>query len=174
MNIKIVCGCLVGLFVPSLALAQHSATNNNLDTLLRDSAYVLNRFEEMSTGLPAHIDRWNAPTHLKTGEKETLSSILNNVEAEKPALNALFGKQQVASTDLLDVYTEMIEVSSELQGLSAEDGSFGDAGLSTDLVQLGAKAQVLAAKIGVVLRSQIASLETKLTSCSQKRTPSHQ
>ena len=164
---KIVCCCLMGLFMANLASVQHS-TANDLDTLLRDSAYVFNRFEEVSTGLPTQIDRWEMPDQLKTDEKGALSSVLKNVEAEKPALNALLGKPEVSSTDLLDVYTGLVEVASELQGLASEDGSFGHAESSTELAQLGAKAQVLAAKVGAALRSQMVSQELKLASCSKK------
>ena len=53
--------------------------------------------------------------------------------AVKPALNALLGMPEVSSTDLLDVYTELIEVASELQGLVSEDRSFGLAESSTEL-----------------------------------------
>jgi hypothetical protein len=53
--------------------------------------------------------------------------------AVKPALNALLGMPEVSSTDLLDVYTELIEVASELQGLVSEDRSFGHAESSTEL-----------------------------------------
>lgn len=164
---KIVCCCLMGLFMANLASAQRS-TANDLDTLLRDSAYVFNRFEEVSTGLPTQIDRWEMPDQLKTDEKGALSSVLKNVEAEKPALNALLGKPEVSSTDLLDVYTGLVEVASELQGLASEDGSFGHAESSTELAQLGAKAQVLAAKVGAALRSQMVSQDLKLASCSKK------
>jgi hypothetical protein len=164
---KIVSCCLMGLFMANLASAQHS-TANDLDTLLRDSAYVFNRFEEVSTGLPTQIDRWEMPDQLKTDEKGALSSVLRNVEAEKPALNALLGKPEVSSTDLLDVYTGLVEVASELQGLASEDGSFGHAESSTELAQLGAKAQVLAAKVGAALRSQMVSQELKLASYSKK------
>jgi hypothetical protein len=157
----------MGLFMANLASVQHS-TANDLDTLLRDSAYVFNRFEEVSTGLPTQIDRWEMPDQLKTDEKGALSSVLRNVEAEKPALNALLGKPEVSSTDLLDVYTGLVEVASELQGLASEDGSFGHAESSTELAQLGAKAQVLAAKVGAALRSQMVSQELKLASCSKK------
>jgi hypothetical protein len=157
----------MALFMANLASAQHS-TANDLDTLLRDSAYVFNRFEEVSTGLPTQIDRWEMPDQLKTDEKGALSSVLRNVEAEKPALNALLGKPEVSSTDLLDVYTGLVEVASELQGLASEDGSFGHAESSTELAQLGAKAQVLAAKVGAALRSQMVSQELKLASCSKK------
>lgn len=167
MKSRILCGCLMGLFIVSLASAQRSRANP-LDTLLRDSAYVFNRFEEVSTGLPTQIDRWKMPDQLKADEKGALSSVLKNVETEKPALNALLGKPEVSSTDLLDVYTEMVEVTSELQGLASEDGSFGNAESSRELAQLGAKAQVLAAKIGVALRSQISSQQLKLASCSNK------
>jgi hypothetical protein len=80
------------------------------------------------------------------------------------------GKPDISSADLLDVYIEMVEVASELQGLSLEDGIWGGGGFSTEFAQLGAKASVLGAKIGVTLRSQVAGQEVKLAVCSQKPT----
>jgi hypothetical protein len=158
---------LMGLLIPNLVNAQQSPASD-LNTLLRDSAYVFNRFEEISIGLGVRIDGWKMPDEVKKSEKDALSAILRNVDAEKPAINGLLGKSAVSSTDLLDVYTEMVEVASELQGSSSEDACFGDGELSSELAQLGAKAAVLGAKIGVTLRSQIAAQELRLTTCSQK------
>jgi len=94
--------------------------------------------------------------------------VTRNVEAEKTALNALLGRPKVSSTDLLDVYTEMVEVASELEGEASDSANWGSEKSTTDLAQLGARAQVLAAKIGVTLRAQLMAQEFQLLSCSPK------
>ncbi len=157
---------LMVLCVPNLASAQRSS--DDLNTLLRDSEYVFNRFEEVSPGMSVDIDKWNAPDELKKSAESALSSILRNVEVEKPALDAVLGKTDVSSTDLLDVYAEMVEVASELGSGSEEEAIFGGGESSRELSQLGSKATVLGAKIGVALRLQIADQELKLASCSRK------
>jgi hypothetical protein len=162
---------VLGFFIPHLATAQ-DRPGYDLNTLLRDSAYTFNRFEEVSIALAAQIDLWKMPAELKKTNKEALSLVLRNVEAEKPALNGLLGKPRVSSGDLLDAYTEMVEIASELQGAASDDSSFGDSNMAEELARLGSKAQILGAKIGATLRLQIAAQEQELASCSQK-TPSH-
>ncbi len=115
----------------------------------------------------------NYPVPLKKSSKDALSAVLANVEAEKVALNALLGHSKVASADLLDVYMELVEVASELDGLSFENNEWGDPKLGTDLEQLGAKARLLSARLGIMLRSQIAAQELHLAACTQKMPPKH-
>jgi hypothetical protein len=158
---------VVAFFLPHVATAQDRPPYD-LDTVLRDSAYTLNRFEEVSIQLAVQVDRWKMPAELKKREKEALSAVLRNVETEEPALNALLGKPRVSSSDLLDVYTEMVEVASELQGTASDDGFFGDSSMADELARLGSKAQILGAKIEATLKLQIAVQELELASCSQK------
>jgi len=129
---------------------------------------MFNRFEEVSTGVITEIDLSNIPAELKKSRKGALSAVTRNVEAEKTALNALLGRPKVSSTDLLDVYTEMVEVASELEGEASDSANWGSEKSTTDLAQLGARAQVLAAKIGVTLRAQLMAQEFQLLSCSPK------
>jgi hypothetical protein len=123
----------------------------------------------MSAGIQTQIDM-NYPDQIKKINKELLSDVLGNVETEKPALNALLGQSKVSSAELLDVYTELVEVASELDGNASND--WVDQKFSIDLAQLGAKARILSARLGVLLRSQIAAQELQLASCTQKA-PSH-
>lgn len=56
---------LLVLFVcPVLSAAQ--SEQHDLRTLLQDSAYVFNRFEEVTTGLDTQIDDWNVPAPTKS------------------------------------------------------------------------------------------------------------
>ena len=72
---------LVLLVCPILAVAQ--SEERDMRTLLQDSSYVFNRFEETTTGLDFQIDSWNVPASLKTTLKEVLSGRLRSVRAEK-------------------------------------------------------------------------------------------
>ena len=159
---------IVVLLASPFTSAQDKASND-LDTLLRDASYVFNRFEEVSAGVRTQIDSY--PVEIRKSSKGALLGVLGNVEREKPALNRLLGHSKVSSADLLDVYTELVEVASELEGESTSNVNWGDPKLGTDLAQLGAKTRVLSANLGVTLRSQIAAQELHLASCTQS--PSH-
>jgi hypothetical protein len=157
---------LVLLVCPILAVAQ--SEERDMRTLLQDSSYVFNRFEETTTGLDFQIDSWNVPASLKTTLKEVLSGRLRSVRAEKRTLNALLLKNEVPSSDLFDVYSEMIEVTSELQDQASNFANWGDSTKATELAQLGSKANILAANIGMVLREKIEKQEAQLATCSGK------
>lgn len=161
---------ILALSAPPFTSAQDKASND-LNTLLRDASYIFNRFEEVSAGVRTQIDM-NYPVEIRKSSTGALTAILENVEREKPALNALLDHAKVSSADLLDVYTELIEVASELDDEATGNVNWGDQKLGTDLAQLAAKARVLGAKLGVTLRSQIATQELQLALCTQK-TPSH-
>jgi hypothetical protein len=153
---------IFALSAPPFTSAQDKASND-LNTLLRDASYIFNRFEEVSAGMKMQIE--NYPAGIKKSSKGALSAILENVETEKPALNALLGHAKVSSADLLDVYTELIEVASELDDESTNNNNWGDQKLAVDLAQREVKARTLGAKLGVTLRSQIATQELQLASC---------
>jgi len=159
---------VVALSAPPLTSAE-DRVSNDLNTMLRDASYTFNRFEEVSVGVEAQIDT-KYPVQLRKNSKELLSTVLGNVETEKVALNALLGHSKISSADLLDVYVELVEVASELDSNSSNN--WIDQKLAVDLAQLGAKANVLSARVAVALRSQIVAQELQLASCAQ-RTPSH-
>jgi hypothetical protein len=161
---------IIALSASPLTSAEDRASND-LNTLLRDASYIFNRFEEMSFGVEVQIDT-NYPANIRKVTKEALSDTLANVEVEKLALNALLGHSKVSSVDLLDVYTEMVDVSSELEIESSNSSNWGDQKLGTDLAQLSAKASVLGAKLAVAIKSQITAQELQLVSCI-KQTPAH-
>jgi hypothetical protein len=158
---------LLVLFVcPVLSTAQ--SEEHDLRTLLQDSAYVFNRFDEVTTGLDTQIDDWNVPASTKKLFKDELSAVSQNVGSEKPTLNQLLLKSKVSSTELLDVYSEVKEVASELDGQSSNVSNWGDSAKAIELAQLSAKANILAANIGVVLRRKIESQESQLDACSKR------
>jgi len=162
---------IFALSAPSFTSAQDKASND-LNTLLRDASYVFNRFEEVSAGVRMQIDV-HYPVQLREGTKEALSGTLKSVAKEKPALNAILDHANVSSADLLDVYTEIMEVASELDAEASNNNDWGDEKLAIDLAQLGAKAEVLGAKLGITLRSQIATQELQLASC-KLHDPAHE
>ena len=154
------------------APSQTSSTSD-LKTLLQDSAYVFNRYDEETAGLDTEVDQWNVPDSLKATFKEELAAVSRNVTEEKPRLYRLLNAEKVSSADLFDVYSELIEISGEIQGQATNSADFGhNSAMSTNLAQLGARANVLGAKIGFVLRSQIVQQEHELATC--KRTNRNQ
>ncbi len=170
--------CLLVLGIAALLSPLTSAQDqapNELNTLLRDASYVFNRFEEVSVGVEAQIDT-KYPGEIKKNSKELLSGVLGTVNMEKPALNALLGQSKVSSADLLDVYTVLASVVSELDFVSANSDRWGDQKFALDLEQLSGKALTLSTKLSMVLRSQIAAQELELASCNHKTRrakPSH-
>jgi hypothetical protein len=157
---------LVLILCPILATAQ--SEERDLRTLLQDSAYVFNRFEEATVGLDTQIDNWSVLESAKKGFKDELSGALRNVRVEKPSLNALLLKGDASATDLFDVYSELTEVAIELNDQSSNFVSWGDSTKAVELAQLGAKTNVLAANIGIVLRGKIEAQEAQLNACSAK------
>jgi hypothetical protein len=160
---------VIAMFSPTLAAAEDSA-QYDLRTLLSDASYVFNRFEELSAGDDAQIDKY--PVEIRKNTRDALSAVLRNVEREKSALTALLDQPKASSVDLLDVYTELEEVAAELGDESSNSLNWGDQKLGTDLAQLSAKTAVLAAKLGSTLRFQIAALELQLASCAPKKVSS--
>jgi hypothetical protein len=154
------------LACPILAKAQNQ--NGDLRTLLQDSAYVFNRFEEATEGLNTEIDTWNVPDASKKLFKQELAGALRNVASEKPALNALLLKNEVNATELFDLYSELTEVASEMSGQSSNFANWGDSTKAMELAQLGAKTSLLGAKIGLVLRGKIEAQENQLEACSSR------
>ncbi len=154
------------LACPILAKAQNQ--DSDLRTLLQDSAYVFNRYEEATEGLDTQIDIWNLPDASKSVLKKELAGALRNVASEKPALNALLLKTEVTSTELFDLYSELTELASGIDGESSNFANWGDSTKAVELAQLGAKTNLLGAKIGVVLRGKIEAQETQLEACSSR------
>ena len=136
------------LVCPALAKAQES----DLRTLLQDSAYVFNRYQEATEGLNTQFDNWNVPDTSKRLFKKELAGALRNVASEKPALNALLLKTEVTSTELFDLYSELTELSSEMNGQSSNFSNWGDPTKAMELAQLGSKTGLLGAKLGIVSR----------------------
>lgn len=160
---------LVLLACPTLCSAQ--SEKYDLRTLLHDSAYIFNRFEEATAGLHTEIDDWDVPVSLRKGFKEELSAISRNVEAEKPTLNRLLLKSRVSTVELFDVYSEVSEVASELQGQASNAANWGNSAKAIELADLGAKAGVLAGKLGVNLREKIEAQESQMEACTSRSLP---
>jgi hypothetical protein len=155
------------LFLSPAALSQDRPPSE-LNTLLHDASYIVNRFEEATTGLDTQIDLWNLPASTKKIFKDALSATLRNVEAEKNQLNSLLDKPRVSSVDLFDVHDTLTSIASELAGQGSNFSNWGNEQTGIQLAQLGAKAGVLGAKIGLVLRAQIADQESQLASCGTR------
>jgi hypothetical protein len=170
---KLTLAVLLVLFVcPVLSQGQNQTQvqgqKEDLRTLLQDASYVFNRFDEEATGLQVEIDHWNVDASSKKNFKEEVSAVLRDVDVIKPTLSQLLSKSQVSSVDLLDVYAEVAEVGSEVQGQASNESNWGGAAKAIELAQLGAKATVLSAHIEVLLRHQIIVQERQLEVCSRQ------
>jgi hypothetical protein len=172
MKIRLVPIFIAVLLAPQLVSAQAKAPYD-LNTQLRDAVYILDRFEEVTTGLDTNIDGCEIPSDRKTIIKGNMSSVLRRVEAETPSLNGLLKRKHASSVDLFDVYTEMFDVAYPLDELSSSFAAWGDEKLgeektAEELEQLGGKASLVSATIYTLLRPQIAAQESQLGSCGSK------
>jgi len=139
----------------------------SLDAMLRDAAYVLNRYDEATTGLDVAIDGWKIPDSLKRSLQDASHAVRRGVEREKPVLNSLLARNKVPTAELFDVYDELQMVASDLDATSSGFENFGDnEPAALELAKLSSKVRVLGANIGTVLRAQIASQEEQLATCS--------
>jgi hypothetical protein len=161
---------LILLFVSQPLASAQASSGEDLQTLLHDAAYVLNRYEETTTGMDVEIDSWNVDASAKETFKEEIAAVAKNVDWEKPRLNALLMKKDIPAADLFDVYQELTEVTGELNAQSSNFSNWGsDPSKSLDIARLAGKTNVLAAKIGVQLRHKLAEQEIRLNACSAKR-----
>jgi hypothetical protein len=161
---------LILLFVTQPLASAQAGSGEDLQTLLRDAAYVLNRYEETTTGMDVEIDSWNVEASVRQSSKDEIAAVTKNVDLEKPRLNGLLTKRDIPASDLFDVYQEVTEVGSELNDQSSNFANWGnDPSKSVDIARLAARANVLGAKIGVQLRHKLAEQDVRLNACSGKR-----
>jgi hypothetical protein len=141
----------------------------DLRAQLQDAIYVMNRFDEIATGLDVEIKGWKVDDSSKNLFRGELSATLSNANIEKSRLGNLLGKADISSTDLFDVYSELQSVAGELQAQASNAANWGDSETrSVELARLGAKALTLGAQIGLALRSRIALQEVELAACTKK------
>jgi len=161
---------LILLFVTQPLASAQASSGEDLQTLLHDAAYVLNRYEETTTGMDVEIDSWNVEASVRESSKEAISAVTKNVDWEKPKLNALLTEKDIPAADLFDVYQEVTEVGGELNDQYSNFANWGnDPSKSVDIARLAARANVLGAKIGVQLRHKLAEQDVRLNACSGKR-----
>lgn len=166
------CTALLLLFFSSPVICIAQSGRPDLKTLLQDSTYLFNRYDEMTTGMSTEIDDWNVPTSFKSTTKSVLSGVAKNLDVEKPRLYDLLSKSDVSASDLFDVYSEVEDLSTELSELSSNFADFGsDQEKAVELAKLGSKASILAQNIGFVLQEKIMDMEYQLAACKIKSSP---
>ena len=124
-----------------------SYSQDKLPDLLQDASYVMNRFDEITTGFDVEIQSWTVDDSSKQIFRQELQAVLRNANFEKPRLTALLGKSDVSSADLFDVYSELQSIGAELETQASRASFWGSEARSIELVQLSAKTEMLAAKI---------------------------
>ena len=144
--------------------SQESVTD--LKPLLQDASYVMNRFDEVATGLDVEINGWTVDAATKKVFHHELAATLRNSNLEKVGLAALLTRPNISNADIFDVYATLEAVASELDGQASNAANWGSSqARSIEPAQLGSKALTLAANIGVALRSKIAAQEAELAAC---------
>lgn len=88
-----------------------------------------------------------------------------NVRDAKEALNRALKAPVPSLTDLFDIYSELIEVGTNLDGFSDQILMFSD-GNANSYAQASAKASVLAANLGNAIRFRIVLVEAN---CSKQK-----
>lgn len=153
------------------AVLSSQKSQPDLRSQLQDALYVMNRFEEVTTGFDLEINQWKTPQSSRDMFRKEFAMVLRNVSNEKKTLQLLIDKRgMISSSDLFDVYSELMEAGTELNAQSANDGSYGDCSHCMELAKLGAKTVVLGAQIGVTLRSRLVLQEEQLADCSVPKT----
>ncbi len=160
---KMFLGMILFLIGASALNAQQQPT---LGTMLDDAKYVLNRYEELTSGIAC--DSWRGATEsLKHDCKEELRLIGQNVQSAKVVLRRASSAASPSILDLFIVYEELNEVSGHLYELSCNLGNFAGQD-PVPYAQAGAKATVLAAHLAEDIKVRLTIQETKLAKCSTR------
>jgi hypothetical protein len=148
------------LLAPTLEAQQRPT----LETMLDDASYVFNRYDELTTGVIC--DSWKVDDSLKRTCKQELRSIASNVEHVKVVLRRASKSSNPELVDLLDIYSELDEVSGHLYELSNNLDSFTSVS-GVPYSEAAAKANILAANLYLVLRLGLITQSEKVRDCNR-------
>ena len=133
-----------------------SAGAADLDLLLSDAQYALNRYQELSDGL----DCTELPSkRLQTLCKQEKHTISGNVEQTKAAVLRASRSKNPRNIDLLDIYSELEEIGGSLAEMSDNATTFTKQD-PTPFAEASSKTLVLAAKLYSELRKRIGASES--------------
>jgi hypothetical protein len=138
-------------------VAGEAQAGTNLDVLLNDALYALNRYQELSAGFDCNMYR---DKDLQSSCTRANRVIENNVGSIKLTLIRVSKSQTPADVDLLDIYSELVEVAGRLEDFSASASEFAHEETASTLYAAASdKTNVLAAKLYVELRKRIEAHE---------------
>jgi len=162
MKIKCVKGILIGLLLLVAVPVNAHQEAPTLETMLNDAGYILNRYEELATGIDC--DTWNVTASLKRTCKNELKLIGGNVQSVKPVLGRAAKAKDPDLVDLFEVFQELNEIAGHLDELSRNLADFTDRdGIA--YAQAGAKALTLAANLGSEIKILLVLQQAKLVHC---------
>jgi hypothetical protein len=130
--------------------------------MLSDAGYVLNRYEELATGIDC--DSWNVDASLKRICKGELKAIGANVQSAKPVLGRAAKAKNPDLIDLFTVFQELTEIAGHLDELSRNIGDFTIKD-SAPYAQAAAKTLILSAHLGNEIKMRLVIQQGKLASC---------
>jgi hypothetical protein len=142
------------VFLSAMVLVASSVgqqTTPSLDTMLNDANYVFNRYEELVSRMPCARLK---VTTLQQQCREIISTSQGNIRFGKAALGRASKAKAPSLIDIFDVYTEIQEAAGNLNTFSSEVNQFSDED-AMPYAETGAKADVLAAHLGVYVRARV-------------------
>lgn len=123
----------------------------SLETMLNDANYVFNRYEELVSRKPC--DRIKVST-LQQRCREIIMASQGNISFGKAALGRASKAKTSSLLDIFDVYVEIQEAAGNLNTFSSEVNQFSDED-AMPYAETGAKADVLAARLGAYVRTRL-------------------
>jgi len=153
---RVVLLLLSTLFTSVAPEAFANTENIGVDVILGDAQYAVNRYQELEGGVVCTA--WKAQQSLKNLCAQEQRAIAANVERIKTVINRASKSRNPLVGDLLDIYDELHEVTDRLNELSNNVQDFAHQD-GVQLAQAAAKTGLLNAKIFVVLRQRMVSLE---------------
>jgi hypothetical protein len=153
--------CVVTFFLVSICAAAQNANPEpmpSLSTLLDDSVYVFNRYDELVSGFSCDA----LPQDLNKQCQFEIDSLKPHVNAVKEALSAARRAKNPSLSDLFNVYRTLMEVSGLEEQLGGNIEDFArNKTEATSFVLSAGKALRLASHLGNHVQARILALERK-------------
>ena len=113
---------LIVAFALCVSMSYAQESRPTLDTMLNDAAYVFNRYEELASGL--NCESWQTTAEIKKQCKSLAVAVGRNVKNIKTTLSRASKAKTPKLVDLFDIYSELQEVATSLDGFGCSALAF--------------------------------------------------